>query len=83
MKSRRAPFTLTPYEEKIISLKRAGKTTKEIFAAIGVSGKVVSGTSINAAVEKDRLRRLPDLRRHRGETSLSVARGNVRMEGTK
>ena len=71
------PFVLTPLEEKVISLKLAGKTSKDIIAELGVTGL------ISVAVEKDRLRRLSDPRRNRGDTSLSVARGNVRMEGTK
>jgi len=78
------PFTLTETEEKVLALKRSGLSHREIAVAMGWNssdGRAI-GIMTSKAVEKDRQRRIID-KGHGEGSSLSKARGNVRMEGTK
>ena len=45
-------FELTPCEQKILELRRDGKTRREMAEAMG--RKAISGSEISRAVEKER-----------------------------
>lgn len=74
------PFTLTENERLLLAMYRAGKTYKEIKVALGYSPN--THLPLSEAIDKERLRLL-DKRKGDSRSSLSFARGHIRMEGTK
>jgi hypothetical protein len=79
------PFVLTPIEERALAMRRSGMKLGEIAEALGWKRSATTngtGTTVATAIEKDRLRLLYDAR-HGDGSSLSKARGRVRMEGTR
>lgn len=80
-----AAFTLTPYEANILQLKRQGLKYREIIVALG-GGMTLRGLArtLTVIVDKERLMNIIQAeRRIYGTSSLSRARGETRMEGTK
>lgn len=79
------PFTLTPMENRVLELYRAGLSLADVAELLGVkSGAKSLGKIAVNAVEKDRLRLyIEQSSRKTGVSSLSKARGHERMEGTK
>lgn len=86
VKRKRGQFALTPTEAKVLALVRSGLTHAEIERLLGHKphrGMSV-GALVGAAVDKERLASAIFNDGERGEgSSLSKARGAVRMKGTK
>lgn len=77
----RTAFTLTKAEAKLLALYRSGISRKEIEVLLGMKLNS-SQRHIVVAIEKERLLAIHD-KRESGVSSLSKARGAVRMEGTR
>ena len=86
MKTARASvFKLTPTEVRVLVMMRQGMKRKEIATALGwksssKNGRI--GSMCVEAAEKERLMNIVDKPTH-GRSSLSRARGEIRMQGTK
>lgn len=74
-------FELTPAEQRAMALVDQGKNGREIGELLGMRQGQVSCLITNAT-EKVRLQRLKDFNFSHG-SSLSVARGAIRMTGTR
>lgn len=75
------PFMLTPTEERVLVMLRAGMTQRQMCNELG-RPYPGSQVEVGRVVEKDRLRKLHDDRRGQG-SSLATARGAIRMKGTR
>ena len=76
------PFRLTHTETRVLELKRQGLKVREIADKLGYKGHSSITDTINVAVQKEQLLAIHD-KRESGETSLSKARGKIRMQDTK
>ena len=76
------PFIISDSEARILRLYRQGLSGREVAAILGYKSRNSIKSMLSTAVEKEQLLAIHD-KRESGETSLSKARGKVRMEGTK
>lgn len=77
----RGPFLLTETEKRALAFLRLGHSYREIAVLMGWKSHNC-GYLIGQAVMKERSIALDD-RGSEGHSTLGVARGRIRMEGTK
>lgn len=76
-------FELTPTEQRILSLMRSGNNYKKIASMLGISHHGASNMAKLASEKQYAAIASASQGRKSGLTSLSKARGSVRMDGTK